>query len=116
MTDSPKAALLEKLRSYALREQFIPAALHEGLANYVCYGYRPGAFLQAVLSNDLLGAYLRADELNRIMLEAIVMFLHKHVPECCWGNERKFDDWLGVGGARQRVYMRWQASNESAGR
>ena len=76
-----------------LLEAQVPASLHYGLTEYVVARQQPGAFLMAVLTNDLADAAVRADHVNRVHLYQIVMFLHR-VSAVCWGSPEKVAAWL----------------------
>jgi len=57
---------------------------------------RPGHFLSAVLSNDLMGAMGRADLQSRIQLHDICTFVYNHVPMCACGSKESFEKWLNM--------------------
>lgn len=104
MNDYNSDELRRKLRNFTFHDLwFVPEALHDGIVGYVCYGYRPGGFLSAVLCNDLSRAFASADDHNIAMMPAIVSFLHNNVPAVCWGSPQAFEAWLGTNGARIRV-------------
>ena len=56
------------------------------LREYIATGRLPGAFLQAVLKNDLRDAAARADLFNRRRLWDYVQFLYQEAPMHCWGS------------------------------
>lgn len=76
----------------------IPDGMAPGLLRYIRYGIEPGAFLSAVLCNDLRGACERADSQNIKMLPAYVSYLYNEAPSLCWGSEEKFRSWIKKGG------------------
>ena len=72
----------------------VPAHTAPGI---ICYWleHRPtGGFLRAVLENDLLKAFRKADEDNLRHLKAIVRFVHFNLPVNCWGSPKKVKQWL----------------------
>ena len=66
----------------------------ESLERYVKYGVPTGGFLQAVLENDLCGAFSRADEENRRDLFGIVSCVYNELPSECWGSPERVRTWL----------------------
>ena len=72
----------------------IPFSTLDTLESYVVSYLPTGHFLQAVLSNSLLGAIGRADEENLKALHAIVLFVANRIPLGCWGSVEKVDAWL----------------------
>lgn len=72
----------------------IPAVTLLGLRAY-CKGRRePGGFLRAVLENDLVQAFQRADDENLEALFDIVSYLYNEVPSVCWGSPARVRAWL----------------------
>lgn len=53
-----------------------------------------GGFLRAVLSNDLRGAFGRADADNRAALADIVSYVYNFLPAACWGSPQAVAAWL----------------------
>lgn len=72
----------------------IPNTLREGLVEYLAARRPTGAFLRAVLSNDLKDAALRADEWSASRLVAIVWFLNRCAPATAWGSPAAVATWL----------------------
>jgi hypothetical protein len=71
----------------------VPEHLRSALVLYVDQHYRPGGFLEAVLSNDLKGACSGGDELSREALFPIVRWLYNRAPAGCWGSPAKVAEW-----------------------
>lgn len=69
-----------------------------GLVNFVVWGTPTGGFLEAVISNDLKGAFMRADEENRAALFHIVSFLYNHMPGGSQGSPEHYATWIRIGG------------------
>lgn len=65
----------------------IPKVTVEALERYVFDSRSPGAFLTAVLSNDLQMAVTYADSDNLAALKPICQFIFNRVPSVCWGSE-----------------------------
>lgn len=72
----------------------IPGYMVGGIAKYVRHGVRPGDFLWSVLTNDLRGACMHADEQNQQLLFQYVSFLYWDAPYACWGSEEKAKAWI----------------------
>jgi hypothetical protein len=79
-------------------ERGVPEHLIDGLVLYVMHGCPPGGFVEAVLSNDLMGAMSRADEHSRAGLFALCMCLYNDVPAGCHGSAAKVAGWIEHGG------------------
>lgn len=61
---------------------------------YVIHGIKPGSFMTAVIENDLMSAFMRADSYNRTILYDICHFLYNRVPFEAWGSPEKVVRWL----------------------
>lgn len=72
----------------------IPDRTIETINNYVEYKLTPGSFVEAVLCNNLIGSFSRADIYNRAALFEIVTYLSNEVPFECWGSREKYNNWL----------------------
>ena len=70
-----------------------PDNIKESILAYV-QGRPTGGFLEAVLSNDLMQAVMRADTVNREYLPAILSFVYENVPGYMWGSPEAVDDHL----------------------
>ena len=77
---------------------YVPQHTRRPLVDYIVRGASKGHFLTAVLSNDLKTAVMRADDLNREALHAIVGWLYEWAPSNCWGSKKKYEAWVESGG------------------
>lgn len=68
--------------------------IKESLKRYVENKIPTGGFLEAVLSNDLVGAIGRADSENISRLPEIVRYIYNTLPSNCWGSREKVVQWL----------------------
>lgn len=68
--------------------------IKESLDMYVNHRTPTGGFLYAVLCNDLIGAYSRADLDNRRNMEDIVRYVYNELPVACFGSKERVDAWL----------------------
>ena len=80
----------------AMKERAVPEHIREGLARHVVHHAPTGSFLTAVLENDLVGALLRADAVNRWAIHDIVAFIYNDCPSPCWGSPAKVKAWLAA--------------------
>lgn len=81
----------------------IPDHMRDGLRCHILQGRPTGGFLAAVLCNDLVGAFARADSENRHLIGDYCAFLQKWcgtVP--CWGSARIVEHWRKAGGLQGR--------------
>jgi len=74
----------------------IPKHIEEAFDRYVNCRISPGDFLQAVLSNDLKGSFMLADDENRENLFDIVSYVYNELPFNCQGSPEKVKKWLRI--------------------
>lgn len=77
-----------------MSEYGIPDYMQGGLIRYYENRIEPGHFLSAVLRNDLMGAFGRADENNRAALWSYVLWLYNQAPSGSYGSVEAFKGWL----------------------
>lgn len=68
----------------------------DALLRWVKYGMDPGDCLRAILSNDLFGAFGRADEFTKADMDLIVKFIYNQLPGDCWGSSERVSAWTGM--------------------
>lgn len=68
------------------------------LQRYVQQGIHPGAFLRAILENDLREAVASAGEHRLRNIPAFVAYCHNEIPHACWGSRAKVAAWLELEG------------------
>lgn len=66
----------------------------DALDRYVKEGIPTGDFLYAVLSNNLMESFGRADDQNRASLFEICSFVYNELPAGCHGSPEKVREWL----------------------
>lgn len=76
----------------------LPGHMQDGFRLYIERGIPGGSFMTAVLSNDLMGAFGRADDINRARLFDTCAFLANHAPIGCYGSPERVKDWIKDGG------------------
>jgi hypothetical protein len=64
----------------------IPASTVETIDLYSKSGAPPGQFVTAVLSNDLMEAFGRADQGNCRAMRSIVAYVYNKIPSAAWGS------------------------------
>lgn len=74
---------------------FVPDHMRQTFIDYIEKGYEPGGFARAVLENNLVEAFGRADHINQMSLQSIVSWVYNYAPSACWGSPEKVDAWLG---------------------
>ncbi len=65
-----------------------------GIDRFVQHGTRPGSFVYAILSNNLIKSFRRADLENLRDMNNIVGYCNNHIPGECWGSEEKVQAWM----------------------
>lgn len=74
----------------------IPPYGIETLRDYIYRGQETGDFLRAVISNDLMEAFGRADPQNREALHYYIGLLYNFVPRMAWGSPEAYKNWLKI--------------------
>jgi hypothetical protein len=72
----------------------LPEHMQDGARRYVEDGTKPGDFMVAVLSNDLVGALERADPINAARIHDWAIWLKWEAPGNCWGSSEKVAAWI----------------------
>ena len=68
-------------------------AMRSGLGLYLTTGRLPGDFLQALLSNNLIDTFARADPTNFPLLQKWCWWMHGEFPYTAWGSKKKMLAW-----------------------
>ncbi len=76
----------------------LPEHMRDGFRLYIEHGIPGGSFMNAVLSNDLIGAFGRADDINRDRLFDTCCFLRNEAPAGCYGSPDRVREWIRDGG------------------
>jgi len=61
--------------------------------NYLVWGWEPGSFLTAVLTNDLYSAAARADTENVNRLAYVAKWVTHALPGVCYGSPEIIQEW-----------------------
>ena len=72
----------------------LPEHMQDGMRLYIEKGIPPGSFQRAVLENDLMEAFRRADDTNAFRMRDYAVFLHSQAPCGCYGSPQHVKDWI----------------------
>lgn len=72
----------------------VPIHTMGAIRRYVDEGIPTGHFLAAVFSNDLFGAFGKADLENRAAMFDIVSWIYNNEPGGCHGSPERVSEWL----------------------
>ena len=75
----------------------LPEHMQYAAKAYIEGGVWPGDFLRAVLKNDLVEAFVRADNVNSICMRDWAEWVYS-IPRTAWKNSENIDAWIAVGG------------------
>jgi hypothetical protein len=74
----------------------LPEHMRGAMLRWIENGINPGSFLTAVLENNLLEAYGRADYINQQRMKDYMQYLYNYAPSGCWGSPEKVAKWKGL--------------------
>jgi hypothetical protein len=78
----------------------LPEHMQDGTRLYVEEGIEPGGFTLAVLCNELVEAFGRADQINIAAMFDWADWLFNEAPMGCWGSASKVEAWIAKGGLK----------------
>ena len=78
----------------------LPEAMRGEMRRYIERGIPPGGFVTAVLENNLVKAYNRADQTNFDAMDKWAFFLHNEAPRGAWGSAPHVAAWIQKGGMK----------------
>jgi hypothetical protein len=83
---------------YLEKLDMLPQHMRRGMQDWIEHGQAsyPGGFLSALLSNDLMGALGKADDVNAHALPLYAAYLYNYAPSGCFGSPRAFSEWQGL--------------------
>lgn len=76
----------------------LPRQSWDGLQQYITIGRPTGEFLYYVLTNNLMKAVTKADDLNIQRLKDYAIFLDSCAPVGCYGSVAAVEEWKRTGG------------------
>jgi len=88
--------------TYLIDKRGLPSASADSLANYIYFGREPGGFMTAVLENDLVGSFSRADDQNINLMYMYAQIMYMDVPVVCRGSREVVREWMTGGGMAKR--------------
>ena len=91
----------------------LPAHMQDTARLYVEKGIPGGSFFTAVVSNDLMRAFARADETNADAMRDWVMWLYNDAPGGCYGSPERVRAWMEAGGLEGIRRARKDAAEEA---
>ena len=75
----------------------VPKDFADPMYNYLIYGYQPGSFFTAVLSNDFMGAVRHSHPANNIeTLKTLVGWMRDILPIESYGSNLAVKHWLNL--------------------
>lgn len=74
---------------YPIRDDWYGA-----LERYLNQGIMPGSFMTAVLENNLMEAFGRANHMNEANMKNIVGYVYNHIPSNAWGSVERVRDYV----------------------
>lgn len=92
MSDNVKP-LVKRVLSPSAYDSLWPEHNRDGMERYIEQGATPGDFLLAVLSNDLMGAFGKADPINMVNVQSIALWLYNTAPPRCFGSPENVAHW-----------------------
>lgn len=88
-----KSKLKLQLQEWSYRGAKVPEHLQHGIIAYIVDGITPGAFVTAIVCNDLRRTFQSAAENSVKHIEAIVAFFYQKAPAGCWGDVESMVRW-----------------------
>ena len=92
-----------RLAMFEKNVRMLPDHMREGALVYVMEGREGGHFLTAVLQNNLVKAFERADIVNSTRMLHWAQWLYNHCPMPAWGGDYEMRDWIAKGGIIGRM-------------
>lgn len=73
----------------------VPPHMWGAVERYFVQRIPPGNFLTALLCNDLMAAFGRADDINAANMRQWCQFLYNYAPAGSYGSPERVAAWLG---------------------
>jgi hypothetical protein len=86
----------EDISDFKFRGETIPAHMIIGLADYIDNHIPTGGFLEAILSNDLIAACCKADNVNITRIHVYIAYLYNNAPSLCFGSPERYREWINI--------------------
>lgn len=78
---------------YPINYETLPN-MEGSVRRYIENRLEPGGFLAAIITNDLAGAFSRADSTNIKLIQEFITWFYNHAPASCWGSPEVMRNWL----------------------
>ena len=75
-------------------EKNIPDGVLCAIKRYVEHGVEPGSFTRAVLENNLVQSFNKADEESYRKLKDICKYIYLCMPAEIWGSKERVDNYI----------------------
>lgn len=76
----------------------VPGHMRAGIIEWIERGIPGGGFMMAVLRNDLMDAFGRADSTNKSAMQDWAAYLYNYAPHNCHGSPEAVHAWREKGG------------------
>lgn len=77
----------------------LPESVHHSAVTWVWFGVDlGGGFFTAIINNDLVEAFGRADNNNARLMNVYANWLYNVAPSDSWGSEEVVKEWSEIGG------------------
>lgn len=86
------------MKRYEMVPEHMQSALQVWVEDGLPHPEMMGSFLLAVLSNQLVEAFVRADDENKLNMNNWALTLHCDVPRMAWGSFDRLLAWHAMGG------------------
>ena len=83
-----------KMRDIDFSKTGIPLNHQKTIIDYVKMGLPMGDFLTSLFANDLVGCFMKADNINKFLIYDYVKLLYNHLPMNCHGSYEKVNEWM----------------------
>jgi len=86
-----KEERMEEMKRYNIPDHTVGS-----LTLWIHNALEPGSFLKAVICNDLLGAFIYADDVNKKHIGDIISYMYNRAPMNCWRSKENYMSWEGL--------------------
>lgn len=89
----------------------VPQHMRQAVVLYIERGIGPGGFLTLLISNDLFGAFGKADDINTHAMRDWVIYFYNYAPPQCFGSPEQVKAWKESGGLYGQANAREEAAH-----
>ena len=80
----------------------LPDYMRGGMRRWIEHAIPPGDFMRALLENDLIRTFEKADSTNQRRVGDYLRFLYNCAPRGCFGSPENYAAWVARGGLAGR--------------